>query len=85
MILVQQNKARYYFEQVLDIYTIKKDINCIRTLNRIGSIYENIHKYHLALEYYRQAVAIFEKYFPFDNSLKETNNDNIARVKYLMK
>jgi tetratricopeptide (TPR) repeat protein len=78
-------KARHYFEQALDIYITNKDINSIRTLNRIGSIYENIHKYHLALDYYGQAMEISEKYFPFDESFKKTNNDNITRVKQLLK
>jgi tetratricopeptide (TPR) repeat protein len=78
-------KARLYYEKALIIYEKKKHVNAIDILNCIGTIYENISKYHLALEYFKKAFAYSEKYFPSEDSVKETNENNIARVKWFMK
>ncbi|UJR20180.1 hypothetical protein I4U23_023312 [Adineta vaga] len=80
-----QIKARFYYEKALTIYLTQKHEKAIHILNHIGSIYENISKYHLALQYYRQAIAIAEKDFPSDDAIKETSIDSIARVKWLLR
>ncbi|CAF1369806.1 unnamed protein product [Rotaria sordida] len=78
-------KARFYYEKALDIYTANKHINTIHILNRLGAIYENIHKYYLAIEYYRNALEKFENYFLSDDFLKQTCQNNLARIKWLIK
>ncbi|CAF1449040.1 unnamed protein product [Adineta steineri] len=80
-----QIKARCYYEKALDIYKIKNDITTIYILNRIASIYENIRQYHCALEYYEQAKYFIENYFSLENSIKETNEHDITRMKRLIK
>jgi tetratricopeptide (TPR) repeat protein len=78
-------QARFYYEKSLIIYESKEHFNTIDVLNCIGMIYENICKYYLALEYYKKALAFSEKYYPADNSVKTTNENNIARIKWFIK
>ncbi|CAF4179480.1 unnamed protein product [Rotaria sordida] len=77
-------KSRFYYEKALEIYTKNKHVNTIHTLNRIGIIYEEIHKYHVALQYYRKALETFGTDILSDDSLKEICENNVARIKWLM-
>jgi tetratricopeptide (TPR) repeat protein len=78
-------KARFYYEKALDIYISNKHISTVQIFHLIGLIYENMHKYHLAIEYYKKALKIFHHYSISDNSVLETCENNIARIKWLMK
>ncbi|CAF4849489.1 unnamed protein product [Rotaria sp. Silwood1] len=69
----------------LAIYTTNKCVNTIHILNRIGTIYENIHKYRLAIQYYTKALEAFENYFLSDDSVKQACENNLARIKWLIK
>ena len=40
----------------------KESLDCADTLNNIGLVYKDQGKFNLALEYYRRALIIFEKY-----------------------
>ncbi|CAF3844036.1 unnamed protein product [Rotaria sordida] len=77
-------KARFYYEQALAIYREKQHANTGYVLHSIGSIYENIHKYHRALEYYYQVWAWYQQYPPAEDSDREKCERSIARVKWFM-
>lgn len=77
-------KARFYYEKALSIYQTLHHPNTVDMFNRLGSMYEDMQNYHRALYYYRQALTLYEKNQPFRNIDKETLEDNIARVLWLM-
>ncbi len=72
-------KGRFYYEKALKIYKINKHVNGIHILNGIGHIYENIHKYRLANDYYSEA---FENYVLSNDTVKKTCENNLARIKW---
>jgi len=77
-------KGRFYYEKALEIYKINKHVNTIHILNRIGHIHENMNKYHLANQYYSEALEVCKNYFLSDDSVKKTCENNLARIKWLM-
>jgi tetratricopeptide (TPR) repeat protein len=79
------NEAQSYYEKVLTIYEKKEHFNAIDVLNCIETIYENMRKYHLALQYYQRAFDFSEKYFSSNDLVKITNKNNINRVQPLIK
>ena len=56
-----ESRASAYYTKAVHMYKAKNDVNLIHICNRIGSLYEKIHKYHLALEYYTQATETKEE------------------------
>ncbi|CAF1300973.1 unnamed protein product [Rotaria sordida] len=77
-------KARSYYEQALIIYQKLDHYNTIYILNAIGDIYEKMHKYRLAILYYRKALEMCEKYSSADKSVRERIENNMARIQWLM-
>ncbi|CAF1516051.1 unnamed protein product, partial [Rotaria sordida] len=74
------NQAQSYYEKALIIYENKEHVNSNYVLSSIGTIYENMSEYHIALQYYKRASAFRVKYFPLDNPMKIINEDNTTRV-----
>ncbi|UJR08021.1 hypothetical protein I4U23_012299 [Adineta vaga] len=58
-----QNKALMYYEQALNIYEDKEHFNSIYVLNSMGTVYENMHQYHLALNYFTRTLYLQKNTF----------------------
>ena len=50
------------------------------SLNSIGAIYEQLNKEKIALDYYRRALTINEKYFPVGHKFRVKNKASIRRL-----
>ncbi|CAF4961176.1 unnamed protein product [Rotaria sp. Silwood1] len=50
------------------------------SLSKIGEIYENLHKSILALDYYQQALTIYEKCLPSGHDDLWIMKSNIERL-----
>ena len=74
------SQAIEYYEMALEKYKKSDHENTAYLLNCIGSIYENLLKYDLALQYYSEAYTMFNSYFPFADDTIQLAKDNITRV-----
>ncbi|CAF5092639.1 unnamed protein product [Rotaria magnacalcarata] len=77
-------KALCYYEKALTIYRDSDHPNIAYVLNSIGSIYENLNEYRLALEYYRDGCIMHQKYYPSEGTIRQLNESNISRIQQLM-
>ncbi|CAF4481319.1 unnamed protein product [Rotaria sp. Silwood2] len=77
-------KALDYYKKALIIYQNCEHSNVAYVLNSIGSIYENLHEYPLALQYYREGCTMYQKYYPSEETIRQINENNISRVQGLM-
>ncbi|CAF2781028.1 unnamed protein product [Rotaria sp. Silwood2] len=77
-------KAQSYYERALLIYQKWNHSNTVYIFNCIGGIYENIHEYRIAVEYYGKSLEMAEKYYPSNESVQQIYKNNIPRVELVL-
>ncbi|CAF1598761.1 unnamed protein product [Rotaria magnacalcarata] len=77
-------KALCYYEKALAIYRHSDHPNIAYILNSIGSIYENLNEYRLALVYYKDGSIMYQKHYPSEGTIRQLNENNISRIQQVM-